>query len=715
MKARPEGLMEPIQFGNYTLLERISHGGMAEVFRAKSFGEAGFEREVALKVLLPSVASDQEFVNMLIDEAKIAGQLNHANIAQIFDLGVADNRYYIVQEYVKGKDLRAILKHKLSKKASLDVSKACYIALKVCEGLYYAHNKEDAGGRPLNLVHRDISPHNILISDEGEVKIIDFGIAKAEGRATQTMAGLVKGKFAYMSPEQIRGLPVDHRSDIFATGILLHEMLTTRPLFSRSSEFETLKRARSAMADPPSQVNPKVPGALDTIVLKALARHVDDRYQTAQQFRDALWAFAREHNAFATDGNTAGGAMGSADGSDPSLEIEIGSEVRDIRLLDNKRGVRLQDTDVEDAEDDGYEITVEGSEATELAPQSMTSSPAAVVTNNGGGGGGGGDYDEDEENLTMVDPGLPFGVPGMVQNLEDEINEEQTSQEFTPTDNDAQWAASAMSPYGSTASPYATPAKPSNSPLGATLDDEATGHRDTRENLTSPGPAAAVHARGIPSDRRVTTPSIPAQRPHDNPNDPASTFQHASFDEQTVRKPGPKADEVPSWSSATPATNPKARKVREAPGQPALDATRAPTVAARGGAQSAAMGLGMVPGQPTSPSAGQAAVTAPPIQGAMGAPQFGMPPQAGHPGQNVSPAANQDLHFDEQTGSVPLHLPTPVPAASRMQSSVPRQPTLGHGVVAEPLAPSKRIYFLMSALFLLLLATAATITMVVTD
>ena len=711
MRARPEGLMEPIQVGNYTLLERISHGGMAEVFRAKSFGEAGFEREVALKVLLPSVASDQEFVNMLIDEAKIAGQLNHANIAQIFDLGVADNRYYIVQEYVKGKDLRAILKYKLSKKAHLDVAKACYIALKVCEGLFYAHNKEDAGGSPLNLVHRDISPHNILISDEGEVKIIDFGIAKAEGRATQTMAGLVKGKFAYMSPEQIRGLPVDHRSDIFATGILLHEMLTTRPLFSRSSEFETLKRARSAMADPPSQVNPKVPAALDTIVLKALARHVDDRYQTAQQFRDALWAFAREHNAFATDGNTASNSMSAPEGSDANLEIEIGSEVRDIRNLDNKRGVRLQDT-VEEVEDDGYEITVEGNEATELAPHAMISTQAPMISKQAPKSDyGDSDYEEDEENLTMVDPGMPFGVPG----IEDALNEEQTNTETTPTDKDAKWAASAVS--GPSASPRARPARPNNSPLGATLDDEAASHRDTGQNLAKPGPAAAVHQHSIPSDRRVTTPSIPAQRPHDDPNDPASAFHHQSFDEQTVRKPGPTANEIPSWNSTTPATNPAAKKARKpamqspvaAPlgPQAAADAARAPTVAARGGAIQST-NLGMPPLQ--APNA-----RPPGMPAAPGAPPYMTAPGAINPAQNVAPAGSSDLHFDEKTGSVPVHFPTPVPAQSRVQTGAPRQPTQGHGVAVEPLPQSKRIYLLMSALFLLLLAAAATITMVITE
>jgi serine/threonine protein kinase len=291
---------QPIAFGKYTLLERISHGGMAEVFRAKTQGTAGFERVVAIKLLLPQIANDADFVTMLIDEAKIAGQLSHANIAQIFDLGQVEGRYFIVQEYVPGRDLRAILHHLDDHHQRLGVAQSCHIILKICEALDYAHNKRDGAGQPLNLVHRDISPQNVIVSHEGEVKLIDFGIVKAEGRATRTLAGLVKGKFAYMSPEQIRGLPVDRRSDVFACGILLHELLTGQPLFKRGSEFETLQRARSAEIEPPSRQNGEVPPELDGIVLRALARHVDDRYQTAIALRDDLWEFVRASGQYHT-------------------------------------------------------------------------------------------------------------------------------------------------------------------------------------------------------------------------------------------------------------------------------------------------------------------------------------------------------------------------------------------------------------------------------
>ncbi|HTE52331.1 MAG TPA: protein kinase [Kofleriaceae bacterium] len=289
---------QPIAFGKYTLLERISHGGMAEVFRAKTQGTAGFERVVAIKVLLPQVANDSDFVTMLIDEAKIAGQLSHANIAQIFDLGQVEGRYFIVQEYVPGRDLRAIFNHLEDHHGRLSPAQACHVILKICEALDYAHNKRDGAGQPLNLVHRDISPQNVIVSHEGEVKLIDFGIVKAEGRATRTLAGLVKGKFAYMSPEQIRGLPVDRRSDVFACGIILHELLTGQPLFKRGSEFETLQRARSGAITPPSQINPSVPATLDQVVLRALARHVDDRYQSAAALRDDLWDVVRANQLY---------------------------------------------------------------------------------------------------------------------------------------------------------------------------------------------------------------------------------------------------------------------------------------------------------------------------------------------------------------------------------------------------------------------------------
>ncbi|WP_224244168.1 serine/threonine protein kinase [Hyalangium gracile] len=282
---------QPIPFGKYLLLDRINIGGMAEVWRGKMFGAGGFERLVAIKRILPNIAEDEEFITMFIDEAKISVQLNHANIAQIHELGQIANNYFIAMEYIPGKDMRAIFDRCRKKGEPAPIPLVAYCVSKMCEGLDYAHRKKDGMGRDLNIVHRDISPQNVLISFEGEVKVIDFGIAKAAGKATKTQAGILKGKFGYMSPEQIRGLPLDRRSDVFAIGVCLYEMLTGERLFVGDSDFSVLEKVRKAEVAPPSTYNRRIPEQLEKIVLKALARDVDERYQYASELGDDLQRF----------------------------------------------------------------------------------------------------------------------------------------------------------------------------------------------------------------------------------------------------------------------------------------------------------------------------------------------------------------------------------------------------------------------------------------
>jgi serine/threonine protein kinase len=284
-------LSKPVPFGKYYLLDRVAVGGMAEVFKAKAFGVEGFERLVAVKRILPNIAEDEEFITMFIDEAKIAVQLQHANIAQIFDLGKVDDAFFIALEYVHGKDLRGIFDHLHKHEGSMPMPQACFIVMQLCEGLDYAHNKRDAQGRELNLVHRDVSPQNVLIGYEGEIKLVDFGIAKAAGKASKTQAGILKGKFGYMSPEQVRGLPVDRRSDIFSLGIVIYELLTGERLFVGESDFSTLEKVRNVEILPPSSFNKKIPAELERISLKALAKDVEDRYQNAIDLHDDLQAF----------------------------------------------------------------------------------------------------------------------------------------------------------------------------------------------------------------------------------------------------------------------------------------------------------------------------------------------------------------------------------------------------------------------------------------
>ncbi|NPC71432.1 serine/threonine-protein kinase [Corallococcus exiguus] len=284
-------MKKPTFFGKYLLLERVNVGGMAEVFIAKAFGVEGFERILAIKKILPTMAEDDEFITMFIDEARISVQLNHANIVHIHELGKHEDAYFIAMEYVAGRDVRTLLERYRRRKEIMPTAQAVFIVSKMCEGLDYAHRKKDARGQDLHIIHRDVSPQNILVSYEGEVKIIDFGIAKAANRSQKTQAGILKGKFGYMSPEQVRGMPIDRRSDIFAVGVLLYEMLTGEKLFVGESDFSTLEKVRNADIPLPREFNPNISAGLEKVVLKALAREPEDRYQWASDLQEDLMRF----------------------------------------------------------------------------------------------------------------------------------------------------------------------------------------------------------------------------------------------------------------------------------------------------------------------------------------------------------------------------------------------------------------------------------------
>ena len=290
-----------IPFGKYLLLERLAVGGMAEVFLSKSFGIEGFEKIIAIKRILPTMAEDEDFIEMFIDEAKIAGQLNHANVVPIYELGKIGDSHYIAMEYVWGKDLLQIMNRFRRMRKRMPPAMVAFVASRMCEALEYAHTKRDRAGTPLNLIHRDISPQNILVSYEGAVKLIDFGIAKAASRTTKTQAGVLKGKFGYMSPEQVRGLPIDHRSDIFAVGTCMYEMLTADRLFLGESDFSTLEKVRHATVSPLSEMVPGIPEQLEKVIMKALSREPADRWQSAGELQESLQEFlATERPPFTT-------------------------------------------------------------------------------------------------------------------------------------------------------------------------------------------------------------------------------------------------------------------------------------------------------------------------------------------------------------------------------------------------------------------------------
>jgi serine/threonine protein kinase len=284
----------PSSFGPYRLLERIAAGGMAEVFRAKRTGVEGFEKVVAVKRILPHLSDNKEFVEMFIDEAKMVAGLSHPNIVQIFDLGKIEATYFIAMEYVHGKDLRTILKQAKERGLRIPLDLSVLVVSKVCSALEYAHRKRDEHGDALKIVHRDISPQNILISFEGEVKLTDFGIAKATSKASSTDRGALRGKLLYMSPEQASGHPMDRRSDVFSLGVVFYEMITDTKPFLGSSEKGILEMVRDCKVERPRALNPKIPESLEKVVIKALEKDPERRYQDASEMYRGLERVLRE-------------------------------------------------------------------------------------------------------------------------------------------------------------------------------------------------------------------------------------------------------------------------------------------------------------------------------------------------------------------------------------------------------------------------------------
>lgn len=292
-------------FGRYELLRRLAIGGMGAVYLARQKGPVGFQKLLVLKRLLPHLSEDDEFIQMFLDEGRIAAHLNHPNIAQIYDLGDVDGQYYIAMEYVHGEAVGPLGVRAQQRKVSIPLGLRCRIIADAAAGLDAAHNARSPSGRKLALIHRDVSPQNVLVGFNGGVKLIDFGVAKASGKLSQTMVGTIKGKHAYMSPEQARGEPLDCRSDVFGLGTVFYELLTQTRLFKRDTELATLKAVVGAKIAPPSEVVPDVPKELDAIVFKALARKRDERFATAGELQLALEEFLMQQKLHSTTAHLA--------------------------------------------------------------------------------------------------------------------------------------------------------------------------------------------------------------------------------------------------------------------------------------------------------------------------------------------------------------------------------------------------------------------------
>ncbi len=274
----------------YTITERLDHGGMAEVFRGVAESMEGFKKSVAIKRILPSLTKNQKFVSMFLDEARLSLFLQHANIVQVFDISrTPDNAYFLVMELVDGCNLKALIERQKQKGKRIETAHTIYLMIETCKALQYAHSLEHPEtNEPLGIVHRDISPPNILLSKNGEVKVVDFGLAKANSQIESTDPGVVKGKFSYLSPEAASGLEVDHRADVFAVGIIMWELLTGRRLFYGDTDYQTVELVRQAKVPSIAALNPEIEPELEQVVRRALAKDADERYQSANDLGDAL-------------------------------------------------------------------------------------------------------------------------------------------------------------------------------------------------------------------------------------------------------------------------------------------------------------------------------------------------------------------------------------------------------------------------------------------
>jgi eukaryotic-like serine/threonine-protein kinase len=324
--------------GKYEIIRKLAVGGMAELFLARQSGPKGFSKRVVIKRLLPGLTSDQTLITMFLDEARLAARLNHANVVQIYDLGSEDGSYFIAMEYVHGRNLAELQNEEVERGAAIPHGVVAYIVSRICRGLHYAHTLTDQARRPLQVVHRDVSPHNVIVSFQGAVKLLDFGIAKAASRAAETQAGLLKGKYAYMAPEQCKGELVDHRSDIFAAGIVLYELVCRRRLFRRNSDLATMHAVIEDPIPPPSAVHDEVPDELEAVIMRALNRRPEERYQSAQEMQVELeQALQANHWAMGPD--------------------QVADYIRGI--FPDVEG--LEDGDFEDFEDFDDDATVEAS------------------------------------------------------------------------------------------------------------------------------------------------------------------------------------------------------------------------------------------------------------------------------------------------------------------------------------------------------------------
>ncbi|MBL8924542.1 MAG: serine/threonine protein kinase [Myxococcaceae bacterium] len=355
-QSRPPPGPVPIQrYGKYYLVSKLAEGGMAEIFLAKQVGVEGFEKNVVVKRMLAHLSTVGDFVSMFLDEARLASRLAHPNVVQVLDLGFEEGCYFIAMEYLAGEDFSTVIRSAAKQRAWVPLNIALKVLADAATGLHYAHEFTDAKGQPLNVVHRDVSPSNILVTYSGQVKVLDFGIAKAESRVTNTTAGVVKGKYQYMAPEQAQSLPIDRRADVYSLGVCMYEALCNARPFARDTDLAILNAVLKNEYRPARQLRPDLPVELEQILVKALAREPADRFQSAGEFAAALENYLRASTSV-TSGTAISQYMASFFGPE-----RVASRTRIDSLEDLKaRGVLVPELEKSPSNPSGPSLVVPG-------------------------------------------------------------------------------------------------------------------------------------------------------------------------------------------------------------------------------------------------------------------------------------------------------------------------------------------------------------------
>ena len=389
----------------YRVIERLEAGGMAEVFIGEALSVQGFKKRVAIKRVLPHLAQNENFIGMFLDEARLGARLNHANIVSVFDIGAADGTFFIVMEFVDGCNLKKVIEVCRQQGRTIPLKEAIYICMEACRGLSYAHELIDDEGRDLDIVHRDVSPPNILISKRGEVKMTDFGLAKATTQLEKTDPGVVKGKFSYLAPEAAEGEHVDARADLFAVGIVLWEMVAGRRLFLGETDYQTVKLVQQANVPRLSQLNPDVGADFETVLDRALAKDPRKRFQSAREMGDALADYLFSHQLKVTSydianlvkGTVAEAARATRNRQQSIIDKLIQEELLRFTSLDDMDqgqvpgAAPLSPDDVEGAQpltQGSLRIRRSGSRTTQMWPQLFKSPRTPVRTTTAGGNRG---------------------------------------------------------------------------------------------------------------------------------------------------------------------------------------------------------------------------------------------------------------------------------------------------------------------------------------